>query len=60
VGDLLKDWRRVNVAITRAKTKMIFVGSASTLRGSAVFDRLITSLAQEGRIQRMPSEWVVK
>ena len=60
VGSLLKDWRRVNVAITRAKTKMIFVGSASTLRGSAVFDRLITSLAQEGRIQRMPSEWAVK
>eukprot|EP01043_Picozoa_sp_COSAG02_P044224 COSAG02_NODE_3931_length_6026_cov_24.896575_6_plen_549_part_00 len=59
VGSLLKDWRRINVAITRAKTKMIFVGSASTLRGSAVFDRLITTLAQEGRIQRMPSEWVV-
>jgi DNA replication ATP-dependent helicase Dna2 len=60
VGDLLKDWRRINVAITRAKTKMIFVGSASTLRGSAVFDLLITSLARHGRIQSMPAEWLVK
>ena len=60
VGDLLKDWRRINVAITRAKTKMIFVGSASTLRGSAVFDLLITSLARQGQIQSMPADWVVK
>ena len=32
VGELLSDWRRINVAITRAKTKLIFVGSASTLK----------------------------
>jgi len=54
VGDLLKDWRRINVAITRAKTKMIFVGSASTLRGSAVFDLLLRALAQGGQIQQFP------
>ena len=31
VGDLLKDWRRVNVALTRARTKLLVIGSKSTL-----------------------------
>ena len=31
VGELLKDWRRVNVAITRARSKLVVLGSASTL-----------------------------
>lgn len=60
VGDLLKDWRRINVAITRAKTKLIFVGSASTLRGSAIFNLLIESLTREGRMQHMPTTWVAQ
>jgi DNA replication ATP-dependent helicase Dna2 len=33
IGDLLKDWRRINVAFTRAKTKLLVVGSRDTLRG---------------------------
>lgn len=32
VGDLLKEWRRVNVAITRSKSKLIIIGSKSTLK----------------------------
>jgi DNA replication ATP-dependent helicase Dna2 len=32
IGDLLKDWRRINVAFTRAKTKLLVVGSKDTLR----------------------------
>lgn len=31
IGDLLKDWRRINVAFTRAKTKLLVVGSKRTL-----------------------------
>jgi superfamily I DNA and/or RNA helicase len=31
-GELLRDWRRINVAITRAKCKLILIGSASTLK----------------------------
>ncbi|OJD12211.1 hypothetical protein AJ78_07152 [Emergomyces pasteurianus Ep9510] len=32
VGELFRDWRRVNVAFTRARTKLLIVGSKSTLR----------------------------
>jgi len=36
IGELLKDWRRINVAFTRAKTKLLVVGSRSTLlRGAS-------------------------
>jgi DNA replication ATP-dependent helicase Dna2 len=37
VGDLLNDWRRVNVAFTRARTKVLVVGSRKTLEGAGVF-----------------------
>jgi DNA replication ATP-dependent helicase Dna2 len=33
IGELLKDWRRINVAFTRAKTKLLVVGSRETLKG---------------------------
>ncbi|KAK4044231.1 hypothetical protein C8A01DRAFT_31544 [Parachaetomium inaequale] len=33
IGELLKDWRRINVAFTRAKTKLLVVGSRGTLGG---------------------------
>ncbi|KAL8827592.1 MAG: hypothetical protein Q9191_003091 [Dirinaria sp. TL-2023a] len=35
VGDLLKDWRRVNVALTRARTKLLVVGSRHLLEGGS-------------------------
>lgn len=40
IGDLLKDWRRINVAFTRAKTKLLVVGSKSTLKGSGCEEML--------------------
>jgi DNA replication ATP-dependent helicase Dna2 len=33
IGELLKDWRRINVAFTRAKTKLLVIGSRETLKG---------------------------
>ena len=37
IGDLLKDWRRINVAFTRARKKLIIFGSRSTLKSSNLF-----------------------
>lgn len=53
-GDLLRDWRRLNVAITRAKSKLVLFGSASTLRASALYSRLLDSFEQKGCIYKLP------
>jgi DNA replication ATP-dependent helicase Dna2 len=34
IGELLRDWRRINVAFTRAKTKLLVIGSKNTLKGN--------------------------
>ncbi|KAG8533249.1 uncharacterized protein KY384_002032 [Bacidia gigantensis] len=41
VGDLLKDWRRVNVALTRARTKLLVLGSKRTLVGNQLLKDFI-------------------
>lgn len=38
-GPLLKDWRRINVAVTRAKCKLILVGSCEALCRAGAFLR---------------------
>ena len=48
VGDLLKDWRRVNVALTRARTKLIIVGSRDTLRGNELLETLTDLMETKG------------
>lgn len=50
LGELLKDWRRLNVAITRAKTKLLMVGSATTLRRYSPVEKLLNHLQQENMI----------
>jgi DNA replication ATP-dependent helicase Dna2 len=55
VGDLLRDWRRVNVAFTRARTKMLIVGSKNTLRdGSELLGRFIRLMDERGWIYDLP------
>lgn len=52
VGDLLKDWRRVNVALTRSRTKLLILGSRETVRkGNELLGRFVGLV--EGR------RWVV-
>ena len=41
VGDLLKDRRRVNVALTRARSKLIIVGSEKTLCGNELLRDIV-------------------
>ncbi|XP_051504000.1 LOW QUALITY PROTEIN: DNA replication ATP-dependent helicase/nuclease DNA2 [Myxocyprinus asiaticus] len=54
LGELLQDWRRLNVAITRAKYKLLMLGSASTLRRYAPLEKLLGHLQQENMIFQLP------
>ncbi|XP_023228327.1 DNA replication ATP-dependent helicase/nuclease DNA2-like isoform X2 [Centruroides sculpturatus] len=47
VAELLEDERRLNVAISRAKLKLIFVGSKSTLINYIPFKKLFMHLTNE-------------
>lgn len=56
VGDLLKDWRRVNVAVTRAKRKLVIVGSKGTLaRGDPLLAKLIALCEVNGWMVDLPA-----
>lgn len=59
IGDLLKDWRRINVAFTRAKTKLLVVGSRSTLKGSGneeMLARFISLMEERAWIHDLPPD----
>ncbi|XP_013379222.1 DNA replication ATP-dependent helicase/nuclease DNA2 [Lingula anatina] len=45
--EILCDWRRLNVAVTRAKHKLLFVGSVSTLKKYQPLQKLIQILNPE-------------
>ncbi|KAM5140441.1 DNA replication ATP-dependent helicase/nuclease DNA2 [Mantella aurantiaca] len=50
LGDLLKDWRRLNVALTRAKHKLIMLGCVPTLSRFDSLQQLISYLRSENLI----------
>jgi DNA replication ATP-dependent helicase Dna2 len=57
IGDLLKDWRRINVAFTRAKTKLLVVGSMNTLKHSGkenMLSRFISLMEERDWIYDLP------
>lgn len=52
IGELLKDWRRVNVAFTRAKSKLIIFGSKSTLESNPLYENLIQLLQRHNWVSQ--------
>jgi DNA replication ATP-dependent helicase Dna2 len=59
VGELLQDWRRVNVAFTRAKSKLIIFGSKSTIRETNPLDQFVKLVESRGWVYQLPSEAAV-
>jgi len=47
-GELLTDWRRINVALTRAQHKLILIGCASTLSSIPFFSEILDAAARDG------------
>ena len=48
IGDLLTDWRRVNVCLTRAKTKLIVIGSVRSINSIPIW-RELTDLCKSNQ-----------
>ncbi|XP_039122512.1 DNA replication ATP-dependent helicase/nuclease JHS1 isoform X1 [Dioscorea cayenensis subsp. rotundata] len=65
-SSLLGDWHRINVALTRAKKKLIMVGSSETLSKIPLLKLLIEKVNEQGGIIHIPSkdfqhvEWLKK
>lgn len=56
VGRLLEDFRRLNVAVTRAKCKLIMIGSYSTLyTGSDILKSILKRVHSNGGTLQLPA-----
>lgn len=58
VGELLKDARRVNVALTRARSKLIIMGSEKTLSTNELLRDIVTLCRNEGWVFDLQSDMV--
>ncbi|XP_068927588.1 DNA replication ATP-dependent helicase/nuclease DNA2 [Petaurus breviceps papuanus] len=54
LGELLKDWRRLNVAITRAKHKLVLLGCVPSLSRYPPVEKLLHHLKSENKIFDLP------
>jgi DNA replication ATP-dependent helicase Dna2 len=55
-GELVKDWRRVNVAVTRAEQKFILFGSRKTVGSSICFGNLFALLRRMEWVLQLPTQ----
>ena len=62
VSRLLMDWRRINVAMTRAKSKLILIGSRGTLSKSLLFECFLNKMDVDGAVSSLPycSAWQMR
>ncbi|KXZ52798.1 hypothetical protein GPECTOR_8g185 [Gonium pectorale] len=58
-GRLLADWQRLNVAITRARTKLLLVGSAATLGSIPLLADMLALLRRNGWVAQLPVDCLV-
>ena len=54
VGDLVKDWRRINVSFTRARSKLIIFGSRRTLRAAPILAEFLELMEAQEWICHLP------
>jgi predicted DNA helicase len=54
----LRDLRRLNVSLTRAKRKLVLIGDATTLESDACYKRLIESAKARGAYKRVAGRCV--
>jgi len=54
VGALLSDWRRINVAVTRARAKLVVLGDSRTLKHSPLLAALLDQFAYRQQIYSLP------
>ena len=54
IGDLLKDWRRINVSFTRARSKLIIFGSRKTLKTAPLLQEFFALMESRGWILALP------
>lgn len=52
-GALLTDFRRINVALTRARTKLVLVGNSDTLKGVPTMHEAFVAVQQHGRVVQL-------
>ncbi|KAL6302085.1 Dna2-domain-containing protein [Sparassis latifolia] len=54
IGNLLKDWRRMNVTFTRARSKLIIFGSRKTLQDAPLLAEFFQLMDSQGWTLRLP------
>lgn len=57
-GSLLKELRRVNVAMTRAKSKLILIGSKKTISFVPEIEKFVALLQRRGWIYELPANFL--
>ncbi|KAH3669280.1 hypothetical protein OGAPHI_001401 [Ogataea philodendri] len=55
-GDLLREWRRVNVAMTRAKSKLIILGSEKLMKTIPQFEGFMNLLENRRWVYSLPPD----